>query len=98
MTTEMTFAGFEITISDDEWAVMPEGGEDEREKSLSRYAEIAERELAAAFPGAEIIHEWGRAFAVDIRRDGDAINPEDETAIENDVRDILQRVFENGGW
>ena len=98
MTTEMTFAGFEITISDDEWAVMPEGGEDEREKSLSRYAGIAERELTAAFPGAEITHLWSDAFAVKVDRNGDAVNPEDETEIENDVRDILQRVFENGGW
>lgn len=98
MATETTFEGYTIGITDDEWAVMPEGNEEDREGSLARYHEIAERDLAETFPGAEIVLGWGGTFAVDVERDDEPLNPEDVDEIENTVRDRLARVFENGKW
>lgn len=83
-----------ITIVDDPYAVMPEGDESERTESLARYSDIADRELAAAFPSATIDRTWGDTFSVSVPE----INPEDADVIEEQVRAILERVFENGGW
>lgn len=84
----------EITIVDDEYAVMPDGDEPDRVESLARYHEIAERDLARAFPGAIVNLSWGRAFKVE----SNVANAETADEIERDVQTVLQRVFESGGW